>query len=287
MILPSTIQLLRFKFSLFLAPVFFFALSEAEHPDTFRSICIFIILHLLVYPASNGYNSYMDRDEGPIGGISKPMLPTPQLLHAVNLMDISAILIGLLMSIWFAVGLATYILLSRAYSFRGIRLKKYPLMAYLTVILCQGGLTFALVFYGCSGETPFKVPYLPMTIAAMLVGGAYPLTQIYQHQADEKDGVRTISMLLGIKGTFIFCGALYTLASCLLGWHYIQQDRIMYFAVFMTLMLPVAAVFTRWAFAVWQDPQAANFRYTMHMNTIAALSTGIAFIMLTFIRQIE
>jgi 1,4-dihydroxy-2-naphthoate octaprenyltransferase len=58
-------------------------------------------------------------------------------------------------------------------------------------------------------------------------------------------------------------------------------------AVFMTLMLPVAVVFTRWAFAVWRDPQAANFRHTMHMNTIAALSTGIAFIMLTFIRQIE
>ncbi len=287
MILPSTVQLLRFKFSLFLAPVFFFALSEADHPDIYRSICIFIILHLLVYPASNGYNSYMDRDESPIGGIAKPMPPTPQLYHVVNLMDISATLLGLLIGTWFAVGLTTFILLSRAYSFRGIRLKKYPLIAYLTVILCQGALTFALVFYGCQAQMPLKIPYLSMTIAAMLVGGAYPLTQIYQHQADEKDGVKTISMLLGTKGTFIFCGALYSMASCLIGWHYIQQDRAMYLAVFMTMMLPVAVVFTRWAFAVWQDPEAANFRYTMHMNTIAALSTGIAFIMLTFIRQIE
>ena len=287
MILPSTIQLLRFKFSLFLAPVFFFALSETDHPDPFRSACIFIILHLLIYPASNGYNSYMDRDESPIGGILNPMQPTPQLYHAVNLMDMSATLLGLLIGPWFAAGLAIYILLSRAYSFRGIRLKKYPLMAYLTVILCQGALTFALVFYGCPADMPSKTPYLSMTIAAMLVGGAYPLTQIYQHNADEKDGVRTISMMLGTKGTFIFCGSLYTIASCLLGWHYIRDDRALHMAVFMTLMLPVAVVFTRWAFAVWRDPQAANFRHTMHMNTIAALSTGIAFIILTFIRQIE
>ena len=48
--------------------------------------------------------------------------------------------------------------------------------------------------------------------AAFLIGGFYPITQVYQHEADEKDEVKTISMLLGKKGTFIFCSIMYAIA---------------------------------------------------------------------------
>ena len=75
----STVQLLRFHFSFFLMPVFFFALSNSPRIITSHAIFIFIILHLIVYPASNGYNSYMDKDEDSIGGIKNPLTPTRQL----------------------------------------------------------------------------------------------------------------------------------------------------------------------------------------------------------------
>src|SRR5437899_2585356 len=55
----STIQLLRFPFSLFLLPVYLFALSEVPHIRWYPALLAFIVLHLLVYPSSNGYNSYM------------------------------------------------------------------------------------------------------------------------------------------------------------------------------------------------------------------------------------
>ncbi|MGL6267000.1 MAG: UbiA family prenyltransferase, partial [Chitinophagaceae bacterium] len=130
----STIQLLRFPFSLFLAPVFFFALSTLDDIHWGRTLMIFSILHLLVYPASNGYNSYMDRDESPIGGVANPLPPTRQLYFVTLIMDLLAVLLGILVSPYFSIGLCLYILASRSYSFRGIRLKKYPLIAYLTVI---------------------------------------------------------------------------------------------------------------------------------------------------------
>src|SRR5215467_9560641 len=125
MLQRSTIQLLRFHFSLFLLPVYLFALSQVPNIYTGRAIVIFIILHVLVYPSSNGYNSYMDRDESPIGGLSKPMQPTIQLFYVSVIMDILAIMIGLWIVTYFAGGLLIYILASRAYSYRGIRLKKY------------------------------------------------------------------------------------------------------------------------------------------------------------------
>ncbi len=56
-------------------PVYWFALSQVNKINWYDAILIFIILHVFVYPASNGYNSFMDRDTGSIGGIKHPLNP--------------------------------------------------------------------------------------------------------------------------------------------------------------------------------------------------------------------
>jgi 1,4-dihydroxy-2-naphthoate octaprenyltransferase len=167
----STIQLLRLHFSFFLMPVYWFALSQVVYKDWRRAILIFFILHLLVYPASNGYNSYMDRDSTPIGGIKDPLPPTPQLFQLSVLMDLLALLLGVFISGWFTLGLALYILASRAYSYRRIRLKKYPVIGYLTVITCQGALVFFLVYHGSHLYKSLHVPILAMIASSLLIGG--------------------------------------------------------------------------------------------------------------------
>src|SRR5215217_4273407 len=134
----STIQLLRFHFSFFLLPVYLFALSQSNQINWTNAIVVFLVLHLLVYPASNGYNSYMDRDETPIGGIKKPMQPTKQLFRISLLMDLVAITISLFINRLLALGILFYIIASRAYSYRGIRLKKYAIIGFLTVFIFQG-----------------------------------------------------------------------------------------------------------------------------------------------------
>ncbi len=123
----STIQLLRFHFSFFLMPVYWFALSQVVNPNTGRAVLIFFIIHFLIYPSSNGFNSYMDRDEGSIGGLKKPLPPTRQLWQVTMLMDILAIALAFFISLHFTMATGIYILASRAYSARSIRLKKYPL----------------------------------------------------------------------------------------------------------------------------------------------------------------
>ena len=283
----STIQLLRFPFSLFLAPVFFFALSITKDIHWGRTILIFLILHVLVYPASNGYNSYMDRDESAIGGLANPMPPTRQLYYTTLVMDLFAIISGILVSPLFSVGILLYILASRSYSFRGIRLKKYPVIAYLTVIFFQGAVTFALVYHGCSIQKPLSIPVLPMIAASLLIGGFYPLTQIYQHDADRKDGVLSISARLGYRGTFIFCAIVYSLAMGILGFYYMELDQLSKFLLFITLLLPVLILFFKWAISVWQDVSAANFNNTMRLNVVASICTSIAFILIIIWNQIE
>src|SRR5882724_11386931 len=116
-------------------PVYFFALSQVNQIDWYNAALVFLILHLLVYPASNGYNSYMDRDTSPIGGLKNPLQPTRQLFIVTVWMDISAIALSLLITWLFAAGIFLYIIASRAYSYRKIRLKKFPVTGYMTVVI--------------------------------------------------------------------------------------------------------------------------------------------------------
>ena len=287
MLQRSTIQLLRFPFSIFLLPVYLFALSRVVDPDWFRAALIFFILHLLVYPASNGYNSYMDRDEDSIGGVKEPLQPTRQLFHVAMLLDGTAIALSLLVSGYFALGIGLYILASRAYSYRGIRLKKYPFTGYLTVVIFQGAVTFWLVYHGCHPAKTLHVPAAGMMASSLLIGGFYPLTQIYQHTADRKDGVQTISLLLGYRNTFLFTALVYTGAFAVLAWYFISSLEVKQFVILQIIMLPVIVYFFNWARQVWKNTASADFLHTMRMNTLASCCSSAAFLTLIILRFFE
>jgi 1,4-dihydroxy-2-naphthoate polyprenyltransferase len=279
MIQRSTIQLLRLHFSFFLMPVYWFALSQVVKPDIGRAILIFFIIHVLIYPSSNGFNSYMDRDVGSIGGLKSPPQPTQQLLWVSLIMDIFALVLGFIISPYFAAATALYILASRAYSARSIRLKKYPIGGYLTVILCQGAVIFFMVYHGSHPLRTLNVPSLGMISATLLIGAFYPLTQIYQHDEDAKDGVKTISFLLGIRGTFIFCAFMNVFAFVILAYFLLSSLEIKEFELLTTCMLPVLVYFIVWAVQVWRNPLRADFQHTMQMNIIASCCTSIGFIL--------
>jgi 1,4-dihydroxy-2-naphthoate octaprenyltransferase len=268
-------------------PVYWFALSMVNKINWLDAVLVFIILHGLVYPASNGYNSYMDRDTGSIGGLKNPLPPTRQLFYVTVLMDVTAIIAGFFISPLFAMGIALYILASRAYSYRKIRLKKYPLIGYLTVIIFQGAVTFFLVYHGVESNHTLHIPVIAMIAASLLIGGFYPLTQIYQFEDDVKDGVTSISYKLGYRGTFIFTGIVYALAFGALALQFIMDLEWNLFFILQIFMIPVIVYFFLWGKKVWSNENAANFRNTMRMNLLASVCTNIGFITLLILRHIE
>jgi 1,4-dihydroxy-2-naphthoate polyprenyltransferase len=268
-------------------PVFLFALSETENVNTFKAILIFIILHLLVYPSSNGYNSYMDRDTSSIGGLAKPLAPTKQLFWVSVIMDMAALTTGFFISIYFVAGLLGYIMASRAYSYRGIRLKKYPVLGYSTVVIFQGAVTFFLVQHGCSNDKIVTIPLIAMAASSLLIGGFYPLTQIYQHKQDRADGVTTLSYLLGYRGTFFFTLIIYSLAMGMMAIYYFAAMEEKYFFVLQFFLLPVFAYFFIWFKKVWYNTTEANFKNTMRMNILASVCTNFGFLTIVILKQFE
>jgi 1,4-dihydroxy-2-naphthoate octaprenyltransferase len=280
MLSSSTIKLLRIPFSFFLSPIFFFALAQVPHIDISRAALVFVILHFLIYPASNGYNSVMDRDTESIGGLEKPPPPSRELYITTIILDLLGIGFSLIIGPLFTGVMLLYIGASKAYSYRRIRLKKLPIIGYLVVIIFQGALTFWIVYYGGSADHSTWVPWQGMVICALLIGGFYPLTQIYQHRQDLEDGVATLSYKLGYTGTFVFCAIVYSVAWIFMAQFFIvrqERNKLLLVSIFF---VPIIVYFIRWFLQVRKDHKVADFKHTMRMNWLAATCTNASFIIL-------
>lgn len=285
MVQKSTVQLLRFPFSFFLMPVYWFALSSTDHINWQRAILVFVLLHAFLYPSSNGYNSYNDRDTESIGGIANPMQPTKQLYYVTLAFDIIGFVGSFFVSPIFAGCFLFFVICSRLYSWRGLRLKKHPILGYLLVISNQGSLVFFAIAHGVSSDLTLEIPYLLIVAAGLLIGGFYPITQIYQHIQDRKDGVKTISILLGKRGTFIFCAILYALAFSCLFFHFQSVNKLHNFWIIQLFFIPVVLYFIRWLLEVWKNSEQANFKNTMRMVWLASTCTNLAFITLLILNH--
>jgi 1,4-dihydroxy-2-naphthoate octaprenyltransferase len=116
-----------------------------------------------------------------------------------------------------------------------------------------------------------------MTLSSLFLGSAYPLTQIYQHEADKNDGVISLSYKLGYKGTFIFSSVLFTIASILL-FYYLEMNNLHdEIFIFIIAILPVVLTLTVWFNKVRRNTENANFENTMRMNIINSCCMNLYF----------
>jgi 1,4-dihydroxy-2-naphthoate octaprenyltransferase len=283
--MKSIIQHLRFPFSALLMPVFLFSAwyIESDHFNSWNFWLLFFILHVLVYPSSNAYNSTQDRDEGSVGLIAKPLPISSHLIGITAILDLIAMVLSLFINWQTAILIFLYILASRLYSWRKIRLKQYPFIGFLTVFICQGALVFYMVQFSQNDHMnllDFSISIPHALNASLFIGSMYPLSQIYQHEQDRKDGVRTISAMLGYRNTFLFAGLQFVLASMLLTFSLFKAGDMNSLLIFGVSQLPVIVYFLYWFYNVMMDNANANFKHTMYMNIISAVCMNGCFMIL-------
>lgn len=251
--------------------------------DPWRAAAVFVCIHLFVYPASNGYNSWYDRDEGSIGGLETPPPVPHQLYRWVIVFDVLGILLALWIRPLFAALLLGYILASKAYSFPGIRLKKYPFVSTITVIFFQGAYTYLLVQMGSFSfwNEPFLLSHYNWGIAltaSLFLVASYPLTQIYQHEEDSRRGDNTLSLRLGINGTFAWSSVWFAVSTLWLVFNYVfvAETEWARAAIFLTGGGPVLAVFGYWVWQYNRGQSVINYQKAMFMNKVSSLTlTGV------------
>ncbi len=283
MFLRATWRHLRIHFSFFLMPVYFFALGISPNFGGSRLLWSFIIIHLFLYPASNGFNRYFDNNDKSIGGLKNPPPVSKGLYYLTLVFDAVAIVMGFLkISALFAIMVFIYGLVSKAYSHPSIRLKKFPITGWLSVGVLQGFFTFLMCYVGINNfgiENLMNTRILiPATLSSMILLCTYPMTQIYQHEEDTNRGDRTMSLLLGVRGTFVFVLITFTLATACYVWYFYSVYELRYGFVFLASLSPVVVFLFVWYFLVRKNPARANFLNAMWFNFLSALSLNGFFI---------
>jgi 1,4-dihydroxy-2-naphthoate octaprenyltransferase len=119
-----------------------------------------------------------------------------------------------------------------------------------------------------------------MSIASFFIGSIYPLTQIYQHEADKKDGVISISYKLGYIGTFVFSSVLFSIATLFLFYYFNLKHQQLALILFLVIMLPVVLKLGIWFNKVRKDTGNANFENTMAMNLLTSACMNFYFLLL-------
>lgn len=269
---------LRVPFSFFLLPIYWFAVSQSPDPDWPRAVAVLLLVHLLLYPASNAYNSYFDKDEDSIGGLENPPPVTKELYWASWVLDIVALALGAFVNWPFVVYLLVYGFITKAYSYDGIRLKKYPILSWLLISALQGGVTYVMTYISIN-----NLPLSAVGDSRLLFGGLlgtlnlmalYPVTQVYQHEEDARRGDRTISRLLGIRGTFVCATVMFSLAVLSF---YVYFDGSYFFYLYVLFLSPAVGYFLRWFWLVYHDARRADYRSTMRLMWTAGVCQNLFF----------
>jgi 4-hydroxybenzoate polyprenyltransferase len=270
----STLLHARFPFSFFLLPIFLLALIAAGDIDPFRAWLVFFTLHLFIYPAANGFNSYYDRDEESIGALKSPPKVTPDLLRFSLALDTLGIILALKVGALFASGCLIYGLAAKAYSWDKTRIKKHPWLGWLFTGMGQGFLTFILVAIAVTPQSWRNSVHPRILFPAFCTGlfllAYYPLTQVYQHREDARRGDITLSLKLGVRGTFLLSAFLLTLSSAAFLFFFSRYSGDRIALLFLLMMLPAAVYFVNWMADAMKDPAECSFDRANRMSVLMA-----------------
>jgi hypothetical protein len=295
---------LRLPFSQYLLPVCLFALTlppGVAAADWPRIGWILFVIHVLMYPAANTFNSYYDRDEGSVNGLETPPRVDQTLFWASMGLETLALLGGMFVDGQFVFFILAYGFFMKAYSHPAIRIKKRPVLSWLLISAFQGGFVFLMTYLtvhdlnlntalhpapdqghvwlagGRPGAYWAGGLWLGTFIAFLNILALYPVTQVYQHAEDASRGDLTISRLMGVRGTFV--NAWVCLLASAVGF-FVFFGGGWPFWLMAALTLPGLTYLAVLTVRVWRNPAAAGYRAAMWLTRLTGWGMNLFFILL-------
>jgi 1,4-dihydroxy-2-naphthoate octaprenyltransferase len=244
---------------------------------------------VFLYGGANAFNTYYDRDTGPIGGLEHP----PPVRRALLPWSVGLQLAGLaaapLVGRAFTALYGALLLVFTAYSYPAVRLKRHAWVSLAAIGLAQGGVAFAAGWVStrlpgarpdaassaaAAASAPGDVlaagaPAVWGCISAVLIVAAlYPLSQIYQTAEDSGRGEETLGVVLGRGGALGLTMALLVPglgAAALAGWDRFGVAWTALLLVYGTAFLTTLIVSRR---RLTESPAGPAFRRVMALNYV-------------------
>jgi 4-hydroxybenzoate polyprenyltransferase len=264
---------LRLHFQILLAPIFLWGYFLAGGALTGKFWLAFVAFHIFLYGGTTAFNSYYDRDEGPVGGLVKPPPVVQALLPFSLIVQAIGAALALAVNLPFALIYLTIFVMGFAYSHPRTRWKGRPVGGLLIVAIGQGLLAGLGGWAVANPDLTAlgRLDWLGISAAALVTVGFYPLTQIYQIEEDLARGDLTYAAWVGPQGAFRFAlivlgGAAILLVAViarrLSGW-----DALIVSVCYGALLFAIA----QWATTFDPAQVIANFRRLMRMYQFTAL----------------
>ena len=274
---------LRLPFNLALSPIYLYGAASGSDAAGVRAPLAepsfwlaFASLHLFLYAGTTAFNSYYDRDEGPIGGMLRPpavdagLLPFSLAVQGLGLL-LAVPVGGTFVGLWLVL-----FAIFTAYSHPAVRLKARPAAALSAIALGQGALAFALgwTVFAPLADVLRPIGLLRMVLTAAIVTGLYVVTQSYQANEDRARGDRTLPVLLGPARALRWATAILAPGGALLAIDLARWTTPAVGVAAAVVLAGLGLAMLSWSRSVERRPVHANFRIAMTFVGVASGTAG-------------
>jgi 4-hydroxybenzoate polyprenyltransferase len=190
----------------------------AGEMDAYRFWMQFLNVHILLFGGATAYNSWWDKDTGPIGGLKHP----PKMARWMHPASLIFMLAGLMFTVRIGIIYAAIYLVSLIlfwlYSTPLARWKGDPHLSLIAIAISTGFNSVLMGALAAGGAISFKL-LLGAAGASLILLSLYPVSQIFQIEEDRKrkdktfalaygvDGVKSFFKITFIAGSLLLCGS--------------------------------------------------------------------------------
>lgn len=168
--------------------------------DLFQFIIQFASIHTFLFGGVTAYNSYWDKDEGPIGGLEHPPKMKEWMLYASWTFQCVGFLVASVSGYLFIMFYLTSILFFWLYSSPHTRWKGKPVLSFVAIGIATVICSFMFGYVSFGGKI-FDLNLIAAILGAtFLILSMYPLSQLYQIKVDTERGDTTFAVKYGLKG---------------------------------------------------------------------------------------
>ncbi len=192
----------------------------------------FINVHVLLFGGATVFNSWHDKDEGPIGGLQNPPKMKKWMRDLSLILQFAGLLWALLAGYFYSGFYLLSILLFWLYSTPVARWKGRPLLSLLAIGISTG--TNSLIMGAlAAGAGPDALIIFAGIGTAFMILSLYPVSQIYQIADDRKRGDITFASEYGLDGVRWFNALTFILGVAIITFvlYYLYRPLSMVFLV--------------------------------------------------------
>jgi len=170
----------------------------AGEMDITQYLLQFLNVHILLFGGATAFNSWWDKDIGPVGGLKHP----PKMEPWMHKLSLGFMFFGLIWSVAVGIIYAGIYLVSLflfwVYSSPHGRWKGHPLKSLIAIGVSTGLNSVLLGTLAAGGQiTPMLL--LGSFGAMLILLSLYPVSQVYQEKDDRQRGDKTFAITYGLK----------------------------------------------------------------------------------------